>query len=469
LEDPVNVPLRTLAAVAAAALLAAGCGRSSPAATSGSTASAAAPASSAGGSAGSFGALAGVCHGGHPTSSPGQGVTASQIIAGVLTDEGFTKLPDLVNTAKVFAAWCNAAGGIDGRKIVPNVGDTQMLQVVQAMAAACTKDFVLAGNSEALDGLAVKTRLSCLLPEFPAQIVMPQNINSALQAYPQADGHSYAPYAGYYGWLLKQAYPDSAKHVGIVYGQSPITLPLVADEKVTIQAEGGDLVYSGAFPATGVTDWTPYAEAIKSKGLKGLVFYGTPQQLASLELVLTNSGDKLDWIDANSNAYGAPFIQLGGKSLSYQHNYAALAGYYPLERASGNPADQQLTQLFAKYAPGQSVTLQALQGWSAWLLFAVSAEACGNDLTRKCVYDAALRQTAWTGGGLQSPVNLSQPDSPVTCWNAEEATPRGWQPAAFGPTSGAYRCGAPVFRLPAGIYPPPATLADVGKTMSDVK
>ena len=460
--------IRTIAAVAAIALLAAGCSRSG----SSSSSSTPAPAKSTTptSAAGDFGSLKSVCHGGSAAGAAGQGITPSQITVGVLSDIGFTKIADLPNAAKVFTSWCNAAGGINGRKLVADVHDTGLLNAVQAMTAACGKDFALVGNSEALDGLAVKPRLSCLLPEFPAQVVMPQNVNSSLQAYPQTDGHSYGPYAGYYSWLVKEAYPDSAKHVGILYGQSPITAPLVTAQADTVTAEGGGtMAYNGAFPAIGVTDWTPYAEAIKTKGIKGLIFYGETQWLAALELVLTNMHYKLDWIDANSNAYGQPFISLAQPSLAYQHNYAALAGYYPLENASSNPAAKQLVSLFAKYAPGQSVTLQALQAFSAWLLFAKSAQSCGSDLTRKCVYDEALRQTAWTGGGLQTPVDLAKPDSPVNCFNVEVATQAGWQPAPFKPNDGAYRCGAPVYKLPGGTFPPAATLSDVGKTLNDLK
>ena len=113
------------------------------------------------------------------------------------------------------------------------------------------------------------------------------------------------------------------------------------------------------------------------------------------------------------------------------------------------------------------MTLQVVQAMSAWLLFATSARAC-SDLTRRCVYDQAIKQTAWTGGGLQAPVNLDQPDSPLSCFNVEEATPGGWQAAPFGRNDGPYRCGSPVVRLPAG-FPPPLTLQDVGKTMSEFK
>jgi len=55
---------------------------------------------------------------------------------GVLTDVGYSKDPSLENAATVFTDWCNAAGGIDGRKLVADIHDTQLMAVVSAMAAA---------------------------------------------------------------------------------------------------------------------------------------------------------------------------------------------------------------------------------------------------------------------------------------------------------------------------------------------
>jgi ABC-type branched-subunit amino acid transport system substrate-binding protein len=453
--------------LAAITLLAAGCSRggSSGSSDGQGTASASQAAQTSGGN---FGSLKNVCHGGSASGATDQGVTASQVKVGVLTDVGFTKDPQLITAANVFTAWCNAAGGINGRKLVADVHDTQLLQVVQAVTTACGSDFVLAGGSAALDGLATKTRLQCLLPDFDAQTVMPQNQNSGLQVYPITQGHSYGPFAGYYQWLIKQKYPDSADHVGILAGQSTITQ--VDDEVAaeTFKAVGGSVALNQYYPITGASDWTPYAESLKTKGIKGLVFYGTPQQLAALELTLTNMNYKLDWIDANSNAYGAPFVQAAGKSLSFQHNYADIWAVYPLEKAESNPATQQVIDLYGKYAPGQAPTLQALQAFSAWLIFAASAETCGSNLTRSCVYNAAVKQTAWTGGGLTAPVNLAQPDSPPKCFDIEQATPNGWQAASFGANNGPYRCGAPVVKL-TGNFPQPVTLASVGKSLSDLK
>jgi hypothetical protein len=463
----VRLQIRTFAALAALTLLAAGCGRGGSGSSSGDqgTASASQAAQTSGGS---FGSLKNVCHGGSASGATDQGVTASQIKVGVLSDVGFTKDPQLITAANVFTSWCNAAGGISGRKLVADTHDTQLLQVVPAVTSACGSDFVLAGGSAALDGLATKTRLQCLLPDFDAQTVMPQNQNSGLQVYPITQGHSYGPFAGYYQWLIKQKYPDSADHVGILAGQSTITQ--VDDEVAaeTFKAVGGSVALNQYYPITGASDWTPYAESLKTKGIKGLVFYGTPQQLAALELTLTNMNYKLDWIDANSNAYGAPFVQAAGKSLSFQHNYADIWAVYPLEQAESNPATQQVIDLYGKYAPGQAPTLQALQAFSAWLIFAASAETCGSNLTRSCVYNAAVKQTAWTGGGLTAPVNLAQPDSPPKCFDIEQATPNGWQAASFGANNGPYRCGAPVVKL-TGSFPQPVTLASVGKSLSDLK
>ncbi len=457
--------IRTIAALAAVALVAAGCSRSGSSSSAGGTTTS--QASTAATAPGDFGSLKNVCRSGSATGAPDQGVTASQIKVGVLTDVGFTKDPQLISAANVFTAWCNAAGGINGRKLVPDIRDTGMLNVVQTVTGACGSDFVLAGGSAALDGLAVKQRVSCLLPDFDAQVVMPQNNNSALQVYPITFGHSYSPYAGYFGWLLK-TYPDSKSSVGIVFGQSPITQIDVAQTEETYRALGATNVYNDVFPVTGASDWTPYGQFIKSHAIKGITFFGTPQELAALEAVLTNMNYKLDWIDANTNAYGPALIQLAGKSLSFQHNYADLPAVYPLEKASANPASQQVINMYAKYAPGQPITLQALQAFSAWLIFAVSAETCGSNLTRKCVYEAALKQTAWTGGGLTAPVNLTQPDSPPNCYDIEQATPAGWQPASFGANDGPYRCGAPVYKFK-GTYPPPVTLASVGKSLSDLR
>jgi ABC-type branched-subunit amino acid transport system substrate-binding protein len=450
-----------LVVLVASALLATGCGgRKGSSREDGATASTT-PVS------GDVGDLKDVCRAGVVTSSPAQGVTADQIKVGVFSDVGFTKNSEFVDAAKVFTSWCNDAGGINGRKLVPVTRDTQMLQVRQQMLNSCKEDFAVVGGGAALDGLGVKDRLSCLMPSFPGQVTQTSSLGSDLQVA-QLGGASYSRYQGYYRWLVQEAYPASAGAVGIIAGDSPVTKVLRDQLTEVVAGVGGTVSYSDLYPAQGVSDWTPYAQSIKSKGVKGLIFMGDFSSLAKLEQILTNIGYQLDWIDANNNAYGPQFIQLAGQSLTFQNNFADLSGMYPLEKAADNPATKQVIDLFAKYAPGAKVTLPAVRAITAWLLFAKAAETCGDALTRKCVYEAALKETAWTGGGLQAPVDLSQQDGPVKCFDVEHATPNGWQPADFKPDNGAFRCDAPARRY-TGSYGKPATLADVGKTMGDFR
>lgn len=458
-------PRRIVIALIAIALVAAGCGRESG---GGETTDGAG--SSGQSVSGDFGTLSGVCQPGDPKSSPAQGVTASDIEVGMFSDIGFTKNPDYADAAKVFTSWCNAAGGINGRKITANLRDTNLMAVRQRMIESCREDFVLVGGSAALDGLGVKDRLSCLLPEFPAQVTQTANTGADLQVGAGSSlSETVNPYSGVYEWLTKEAYPESLGAIAMINGDSPLTK--VMGDKLTesFTASGAEIVYSDLYPAAGVADWTPYAQAIKSAGARALIFLGDFRYLAKLEDVLTSMNYTLDWIDANSNSYNQTFLEGAQSSLGTQNNIVDLNGTASLDAAAATPAIQQLQRLFDQYAPGAPITYQVLRAFQSWLLFAKSASSCGDDLTRACVYNAALKETAWTAGGLQAPVDLSRPLTEQTrCFNVQRATPNGWEAADFGPNTGQFRCGFTAYEYTQD-FGKPLTLADVGKSMNDLK
>jgi ABC-type branched-subunit amino acid transport system substrate-binding protein len=412
-----------------------------------------------------FGTLKDVCGPGTARSSSVQGVTDDKIQVGVLSDVGFTKRSEFVDAAEVFTSWCNDAGGINGRDLVPVARDAKLMEVRQRVLEACKADFALVGGGAALDSLGVQDRLKCLLPNFPAQSSQIGAIGSDLQAIASGPTAGHFQYAGYYSWLLKEKYPDSAAKVGIIAGDAPVTKVMAAQFKEAVAGLGGKVSHSDLYPAAGVSDWTPYAQSIKKDGVKGLVFLGDFASLAKLEQALTGIGYTPDWIDANSNAYGPAFPQLAGPALGKQHNYAELFATAPLESAADNPAVQQVLDLFAKYAPGKQVTYPALRAFSAWLLFATAARDCA-ELTRACVYENAMKDTDWTAGGLQAPFDLTSKEPP-TCYSIVEATAKGWQAADFEPDQGAFRCDAPAYKYK-GDYGKPVTLSDVGTSMSDL-
>ncbi|WP_327116798.1 ABC transporter substrate-binding protein [Nocardia sp. NBC_01730] len=457
---------RILVALLAAVLLVAGCSGRTGRGTEEGPPPSQSPAKAV---SSDFGDLRDVCQGGKSTSSPTQGVTADRIQVGTFTDMGFTKVSELVDTAKVFTSWCNDNGGINGRKLAYNVRDAKLMEYRQRMLDACRQDFALVGGFGALDALGVKDRLSCTLPEFPSQLTSAASTGSDLQVGGGASSaRPFDPFTGMHQWLFKEAYPDSAKAVGLIVADIPVTKSMAERYTEALPAQGASLVYNDLFPAAGVSDWTPYAQAIKSKGVKGLVFLGDFPSLAKLEDVLTSMDYKLDWIDSNPNSYNPAFLQAAANSLSAQNNYADLSGTLPLELADSNPVVKQAQDMFAQYAPGKKLTYPGMRGLVQWLLFAKSAASCGDNLTRTCLLDAARKETAWTAGGLQAPADMSDSKIPPKCFNVVKATPNGFEVADFKPDNGPYRCDMDATVL-SGDYGKPMTLADVGKSMSDVK
>ncbi|WP_016694003.1 ABC transporter substrate-binding protein [Rhodococcus rhodochrous] len=412
-----------------------------------------------------FGDLAPVCGEGDASTASAQGVTADSIGVGVFSDVGFTKNSEFIDTAHVFTSWCNEAGGINGRELVAVTRDAKLMEPRQRMIEACREDFALVGGGAGLDALGVEQRLECMLPNFPAQTVQEKAAGADLEiSASPAKIPGYDNYAGFRTWAVDEAYPESKNAVGMINGDSAVTRVIGQMNLETLEDIGAEVVYNELYPAMGVSDWTPYAQSIKSKGVRGLIFMGTWEQLAKLEESLTNMDYKLDWIDANNNAYNDQFIELLGRSADYQNNIVDLSGVAPLE--SDEPAVVQLRELYEKYAPDAQITLPAMRAWSSWLLFAKAASACGDDLTRKCVYDTARQETEWTGGGLHVASNLAEPLPPQPCFNVERATSNGWEPADFGADDGLYRCDISPREF-TGDFGTPMTLADVGKSMND--
>jgi len=153
----------SLAALLAVVLIAGACGRSSsPPATSTATST-----TTAAGSAkpGEFGTLSTkVCGPGTATTSPAQGVTPSTIDIATSADPGYAGRPgldqEIFDAGDVFVDWCNAAGGINGRKIVLHKYDAAGLNFDAQVNKACATDFFLVGNGDVLDDTGQKSRLS---------------------------------------------------------------------------------------------------------------------------------------------------------------------------------------------------------------------------------------------------------------------------------------------------------------------
>ncbi len=463
----------SLAALLALVLVAGACGRSSskagptPGATSTTAAAATGP--------GDFGTLKDVCGPGNPapTKSSAQGVTPTQIDIATSADPGFAGRrgldQEIFDAGEVFTKWCNDAGGINGRKITLHEYDAALFNFDAQIKRACASDFFLVGNGNVFDNNpGQRDRLRCLLPEIPTYMVTLEGRDSDLTVQPvpnRSTQYAAAPFN-----YVQAHFPDAVKSVVTLTGNVSATELVDAQATETAKQLGWTVKANLQYSALGEPTWVPVAQKLKDQNAKGLIYTGEPQNLALLMKALQQINYPLDFVIAAANHYDQNLIKDGGSAI---HNVYMVVGFVPYEDAGKNPATQQYLDLFAKYKPnGKSHAALGLQTWSAWLLFAKAAKACGDDLTRKCVYDNALQVTDWTGGGLNAPQNVKE-QAAGDCGIVLEATPSGFvEPPGFEANSGFYNCdpkNVATLHDDYSKYGKGVKLSDVGKTLADLK
>ncbi len=459
---------RWLAFACVIALLAAACGRSDTQTGGGETSSTSTKSESAAAS-GAFGTSDVVCQDGSPSGSPAQGVTPTDIRLATFSDPGFAGRPglnqELFDAATVFADWCNEAGGINGRKIVVDERDAKLTDVNARMVESCAQDFMVVGGGAVFDQQGVESRLTCLMPEIAGYSVSPQARGADLLAQPVPNAVDTIPIGDYQ--YLEKKYPQAVKAYGVLTGDLDTTKLVSQAQDEAAKSLGWNKVYDDVYAAAGVTSWTPIAQQLKDKGVKGLIWTGEPENLGKLLVALQEIGYSLDFIRTDANHYDQKLIDTGGAAVK---NVYVRSAFAPFELASKNQPTQEYLDLFKKYLPnGKSEAYLGMQAWSAWLLFAQAANDCGNDVTRKCVYDNAKAVTSWTGGGLHAETDPGA-GTAGECFTFFEATPSGFEVVSdLKPNDGIFRCEKnSVYKL-TGDYGQGVTLADVGKTEADFK
>jgi len=460
---------RLVAATLAVALLAvvAGCSRSgsssntatgSTGTSSGSTASGA-PAN------GQFGSITtpvcGKAPSGSGTTAPATdvgatsgpnvlGVTSSTIRIGTISDVGYSGYPglnqELYDASDVFVAWCNSLGGINGHKIQIDHLDAKLFEYQSVIATACQQDFSLVGGGGVFDNTGQADRLKCLLPDFPGYVVTPEARGSDLQVQATNGGSNTAVNFGLANYLNK-TFPSAGQSVGYITANTGTTITNKQQYQEAGASLGWKTVYDTQYNAVGEPTWLPFAQGIKDKGVKGLYFVGSANNLAQLLASLAQIDYKLDWVAGPQNMYDPALIKQGAAGLGTNNVYINDATT-PFT-ATDVPAIPQYEQLFDTYLPkGLKTASLGLNAFAAWLLFAQSAKACGNDITRLCVYQHGIQTTTFDGGGLSGRLNPSTPQVPTNCFVPVLATTKGFSIIKYNPNDGPYNCSpSNVFKL----------------------
>ena len=423
-----------------------------------------------GGAAGTFGTLGKVCGPGDAKGATAKGVTDSEIRVGTVADPGFAGRPglnqELFDAATVFTKWCNEAGGIAGRKIKVDLLDAKLTEFRQRILEACENDFSLVGGGAVFDDAGQKDRLSCLLPDIAGYVVSPEARGSDLlvQVMPNPNNEINN---GDMQWLAK-TFPEASKKVAAMTAGLPSTI-VVKDQAVEGgKAAGMTIVADIQYNANGENTWAPIVQALKSKGVKGILWTGEPENLAKLEQGLKDANYPMDFIRPDANHYDQKLLDTGGKAIENTYVHAQI---YPFEQAAENPATQQYLDLFEKYLPnGKAKSYLGVQAFSAWLLFAKGATACGSKLTRACILDKTKQVggTSWTGGGLHGASNVREQKA-TECFTVFKASPNGFSLPDIDANDSIYNCSPSNVLQLKGDYGKGVTLADVGKSLSDLK
>jgi hypothetical protein len=369
-------------------------------AASSTTASAATSASSA---SGVWPGVGKICEPGPGGASTVRGVGKKTINIAVFNDASNTVIPGLevefVQQATAFADWCNAAGGINGRKIVIDNRDAALFNAAQQATAACQSDFMAVGGGMALDQPSVPIREKCGLGQISGYVVS----NASVEATDQVDPTGINPNSVTSGWFgaLAKAYPKAVQAAGMGAEDTPSILQSETKYEFAAEAQGWKVV-DFPEPPTTVENWAPYVEQYQQKGAQSL----WP----------ADSGNFTPFAQAMTTAgYHPSFILLGVQFANSQTQQAVAANpslppvyvetqWWPLPMASQNPATEELVTTMHKYAKGDTIDFDDEEGAEAWLLWAKSASACGAALTVSCVLTHAITNKNWDAGGIQAPV-----------------------------------------------------------------
>ena len=401
--------LAALMALSVLALAACGSSGSSSSSSSSSSSNSSGSTSSAstqaGGTAsGSFGTLGTVCGSGSATGATATGVTNSSVEVSVIADINVPGAPGLLqpmwDSATAFVDWCNAAGGIAGRKIILDKRDSQETDYLPQVETSCTADFAMVGTMGVLDNTGVAAWQKCGIPNFTASTVSEAAANAPLM-YPVNPLPANQENIGGFPIIFQQN-PGVQDHIGTLYAEGAAGAREQHTYNEAIAADGGKVVYTAEYNSTGQVNWAPYVEAMKNAGVQMLFLNDTFPTSVALDQAMSTAGWYPKLQISPPQDYDTGFLSTGA---SVAKNYYVYMPSEPLEAASAIPAVAQYESIVKQYVPSAHQGFFGEMAFSSWLLFAEAAKACGSGLTRACLEQEVAKQTNWTGGGLQGSIN----------------------------------------------------------------
>jgi hypothetical protein len=386
-----------------------------------------------------------ICEPGPGGASSVRGVGAKTVHIAVFNDAANTVEPGLEaefpQQAQAFADWCNASGGINGRKIVIDDRDAALFNAAQVTELACQSDFMAVGGGMALDQPSVPVREKCGLGQISSYLASDASEVASDQVSPGGGNTGTWPS----GWFeaLAKAYPEAVKKAGMGGQNNPSVLEPELKYEFGAEAQGWKVV-DFQEPPISVTDWAPYVEEAQSKGVEAL-WPSLDDNIVPYFQAMTTAGYHPAFVALGVQFYNSTTTKGVAANPGLPPVYVETS-WWPLEMASQNPSTEQLVTVMHTYAKGDAIDFDDEEGAESWLLWAKSASACGTDLTVSCVLSHAAATKSWDAGGIQAPIaslalsNLKPLPSP--CFALLEAKPNKfvYDKALTQPTQSIWNC-----------------------------
>ena len=282
------------------------------------------------------------------------GVTPTEIKIATFSDVGFAGRPGLnqefFDTADVFSQWCNDRGGINGRKIVVDKRDAALTNVKAQMTSPAAEDFMLVGGGAVFDQDGVTTRLECLMPDIAGFVVSPEARGADLVVQPVPNYHQD---------------PASRRPASTSRRSSPTRRRTTASSPVTSRPRGssassprrsstrsaGRTSTTTSTRRSAPTSWTPYAQALKDKGVEGLIWVGEPEFLGKLIEAMNEHRLRARVHPHRRQPLRPEADRHGGAAI--KDNVYIRSAFFPFEEAKAGTATQQYLDAFAEYLPGR--------------------------------------------------------------------------------------------------------------------
>ena len=294
-----------------------------------------------------------------------------------------------------FAAYLNSIGGICGRRLVVKPADDNLDVSQNATATQSLAGSVLAfvGSFSGDDQGGAAVLQSDGVPDVGEALSSQRfGLSNNFSPEPKPLGWNVAPYI-----YFKQKFPAAVTRMAVLTENQATAVTETQAEVKALESVGYNFVYQDNSLEPTQTDFSADAQAMKAKGVLGMIFLATASFYGNLAKAMQGAGLKIPLANYSSTAYDPTFITDAGGAADGAILQQAEA-MYTGEDAGSVPMVALLDKWYrALY--GGAPDEYANYAWMSGILF-VEGLNRGGGLSRASLLRGLTQVTDFTAGGL---------------------------------------------------------------------